>query len=46
MSASQDFQFKALGASHALQFRVDIENLTNLLNSDWGVSQRHPERGS
>jgi len=39
-SASQDFKIKTGGVSHALQFRVDIENLTNLLNSNWGVGQR------
>jgi hypothetical protein len=26
--------------THAVQFRVDIENFTNLLNSNWGVGQR------
>lgn len=41
MSVSQDVSFAAWGATrHTVQFRMDIENLTNLLNSDWGVSQR------
>ncbi len=40
MSASQDVQFKLGGTTHAVQFRVDIENFTNMLNSNWGVSQR------
>jgi hypothetical protein len=39
-SASQDFKFKTGSTSHTFQFRVDIDNFTNLLNSDWGVSQR------
>jgi len=39
-SASQDFKVKVGGRAHALQFRVDIENFTNLLNSNWGVGQR------
>ena len=28
------------GKRNAFQFRVDIDNFTNLLNSDWGVGQR------
>jgi len=39
-SASQDFSFKTGATNHTFQFRVDIDNFTNLLNSDWGVSQR------
>jgi hypothetical protein len=39
-SASQDVTFKAGGMQHTFTFRVDIDNLTNLLNHDWGVSQR------
>jgi hypothetical protein len=39
-AVAQDL-FKDLGgARHSLQFRADILNLTNLLNSDWGVGQR------
>ena len=39
-SASQDATFTVRGAPHTVQFRVDIDNLTNLLNHDWGVGQR------
>jgi len=39
-SASQDVNFKIGGTSHTVQFRWDVDNFTNLLNSDWGVSQR------
>ncbi len=28
------------GARHAFQLRLDIDNFTNLVNSDWGVGQR------
>jgi hypothetical protein len=39
-SASQDFTFGTGAHKHTLQFRWDVDNFTNLLNSDWGVSQR------
>lgn len=39
-AASQDFKIKVGGVQHSLQFRVDIENFTNLLNSNWGTAQR------
>jgi hypothetical protein len=39
-SVSQDFAFNAGGRRHTFQFRWDVDNFTNLLNSDWGVSQR------
>jgi hypothetical protein len=39
-SASQDVKMKVGSTTHAVQFRVDIENLTNLLNSNWGAGQR------
>jgi hypothetical protein len=40
LTVSQDL-FRSLGSKrHALQARLDIANLGNLLNSDWGVSQR------
>jgi hypothetical protein len=40
LSIMQDV-FKSLkGARHAGQIRLDITNFGNLLNSDWGVSQR------
>jgi hypothetical protein len=32
----QDFNFKA-GRTHTIQFSVDILNLANMLNSQWGV---------
>jgi hypothetical protein len=39
-SVAQDL-FKNLGgARHSLQFRADFLNFSNLLNHDWGVSQR------
>ena len=40
LRVAQDL-FKNLGgAKHSLQFRADILNFRNLLNSDWGVGQR------
>ena len=39
-SASQDVTFKIGATSHTVQFRWDVDNFTNLLSSDWGVSQR------
>jgi hypothetical protein len=40
LSLSQDL-FKDMGGKrHGLQVRADFLNFTNLLNSDWGVSQR------
>ena len=39
-SASQDVTFKLGAQSHTVTFRWDVDNFTNLLNSDWGVSQR------
>ena len=39
-SVAQDL-FKDLGGKrHSLQFRADFLNFSNLLNHDWGVSQR------
>jgi hypothetical protein len=37
---SQDLFRDISGKRNALQFRVDILNFFNLLNSDWGVGQR------
>lgn len=39
-SASQDFTFGVGARKHTLQFRWDVDNFTNLLNKNWGVSQR------
>ncbi len=40
LSVAQDI-FRELGkARHGLQFRVDMINVGNLLNSEWGVGQR------
>jgi hypothetical protein len=39
-SFSQDFRVNAGGRGHVLQFRWDVDNFTNLLNKNWGVSQR------
>ncbi len=45
VSVSQDL-FKDIGNKrHALQFRADILNFTNLLNSSWGVGQRYTVSG-
>ena len=33
----QDFYMKVGGKRHTLQFGVDIKNVLNLLNSDWGL---------
>ncbi|MEX2660905.1 MAG: carboxypeptidase regulatory-like domain-containing protein [Vicinamibacterales bacterium] len=40
VSVAQDIFRDLGGRRHALQFRVDAINFGNLLNSDWGVSQR------
>jgi hypothetical protein len=40
LSISQDLFTNFLGKRNTLQFRVDFLNFTNLLNKDWGVSQR------
>jgi hypothetical protein len=40
MSISQDVFKNIAGRRNSLQFRVDIANFGNLLNSDWGVGQR------
>lgn len=42
MKILQDFNFKVSSASekmNTIQFSIDILNLTNLLNSDWGLVQ-------
>jgi Carboxypeptidase regulatory-like domain len=40
LSVAQDFYIKINGKKNSFQFRADILNFGNLLNSDWGVSQR------
>jgi hypothetical protein len=40
VSVTQDFFLKIAGKKQTFQFRVDLINAGNLLNSDWGVSQR------
>jgi hypothetical protein len=39
-AVAQDLFTNLGGARHSLQFRADILNFGNLLNSDWGVGQR------
>ena len=39
LSVSQDVSRQIGGKGNSLQVRLDIFNFTNLLNSDWGVSQ-------
>jgi outer membrane receptor protein involved in Fe transport len=41
LTIAQDLFRDVSGRRHALQFRVDILNVLNLLNSDWGVGQRY-----
>lgn len=40
LSVTQDFYIKIAGKKNSFQFRADILNFGNFLNSDWGVSQR------
>jgi hypothetical protein len=40
LSVAQDVFGDFGGARHAGQFRIDITNFGNMLNSDWGVGQR------
>jgi len=40
LSLVQDVFGNAAGRKHAGQFRLDITNFSNLLNHNWGVSQR------
>ena len=39
-SLTQDVFKNIKGKRNAGQFRIDVQNLTNLLNSDWGVGTR------
>jgi hypothetical protein len=40
LSVTQDLFANIGGKRNAFQFRIDILNFGNLLNSDWGVGQR------
>jgi outer membrane receptor protein involved in Fe transport len=40
LSLAQDVFMTIAGRRHSLQFRVDILNVGNLLNHDWGVGKR------
>ena len=40
LSLTQDVFKNIKGKRNAGQFRIDIQNFGNLLNSDWGVGQR------
>ncbi|MBA2259590.1 MAG: TonB-dependent receptor, partial [Acidobacteria bacterium] len=39
-AVAQNAFVNLFGKRNAFQFRVDIDNFTNLLNSDWGAGQR------
>lgn len=40
LSVAQDFFVKVKGKKNSIQVRFDILNFGNLLNNDWGISQR------
>jgi hypothetical protein len=40
LSLTQDFNIKIKGKNNTFQFRADILNFTNLLNKNWGISER------
>lgn len=40
LSVTQDFYVKIAGQKNTFQFRVDVLNFTNMLNRNWGISQR------
>lgn len=40
LSISQDLYIKIKGKKNSFQVRADILNFTNMLNNDWGISQR------
>ena len=40
LSVAQDFFVRIGGKKNSFQIRADILNFTNMLNKDWGVSQR------
>ena len=39
MSYKHDFSFNVCGAKHTLQLLLDVKNVMNLFNSNWGVSK-------
>jgi hypothetical protein len=40
LSVTQDFYITIAGKKNSFQFRADILNFTNMLNRDWGVTER------
>ena len=40
LSVQQDFVLKVKGVNNSFQIRLDILNFGNMLNNNWGVSQR------
>ena len=40
LSVAQDFFVNIAGRRNSFQFRMDIDNFTNLLSENWGVGQR------
>ncbi|KQB43622.1 TonB-dependent receptor [Flavobacterium aquidurense] len=40
LSVTQDIYIKIKGKKNSFQFRADILNFTNMINKDWGISQR------
>ena len=40
LSVTQDIYIKIKGKKNSFQFRADILNFTNMLNKNWGISQR------
>lgn len=40
LSISQDVYIKIAGKKNSFQFRADILNFTNMINKNWGVTQR------
>ena len=40
VKVAQDFKFNIAGRTNTLQIGVDIINVANLLNSDWGLSKQ------
>lgn len=47
LSYKHDFSFNVSGVKHTLQLLLDVKNVMNLFNSNWGVSKYlNPEIGS